>query len=177
MTNVHLRLDGTWAECHAVKRACPRDFHLSDMTVEQTELLPPTFMERLIDDHQPPRIQGMMIRAGLTADFWLDTDGKAHRDYGLPAMVGSDGFKVWMQHGVMHRGHGLPAVENPSGGRIFFNRKANEDMEYTRAFREWWEHDKLIRYEARNFDRADFEPVAAAEPRPGQPEFIQTNHF
>jgi hypothetical protein len=44
---------------------------------------------------------------------WRDTKGRNHRDDG-PAVVRTNGVKVWCQHGMWHRADG-PAIEYADG--------------------------------------------------------------
>jgi hypothetical protein len=49
---------------------------------------------------------------------WRDTKGRNHRDDG-PAVVRTNGVKVWCQHGMWHRADG-PAIEYADGRKSWY---------------------------------------------------------
>jgi len=37
-----------------------------------------------------------------TTEYWFDAKGHAHRDSGLPAIIGADGYESSWQHGKLY---------------------------------------------------------------------------
>ena len=46
-------------------------------------------------------------------------DDKLHRDSDLPAVIDSDGYKIWFNNGLRHRLN-APAVEGPEGDKAYY---------------------------------------------------------
>lgn len=46
-------------------------------------------------------------------------DDKLHRDNDLPAVIDSDGYKIWFNNGIRHRLN-APAVEGPEGDKAYY---------------------------------------------------------
>jgi hypothetical protein len=61
---------------------------------------------------------------GIVIDSYLDkvqlVDGLRHRDNGLPAYEGSDGYKGYWIANKRHRDKGLPALEHPDGNHEYW---------------------------------------------------------
>ena len=62
----------------------------------------------------------------LPAHVWANGDqnwyrhGKNHRDGDLPAIVYADGEQIWVQHGAVRRDNNLPAVIHPDGAMVWY---------------------------------------------------------
>ena len=55
-------------------------------------------------------------------------DGLVHRDNDLPAVIMSDGTKKWCKNGLVHRDNDLPAIINYNGTMIWYrNGKLHRD--------------------------------------------------
>jgi len=67
----------------------------------------------------------------LSGDYiyieYQNDKGQQHRDGGLPAIEGTNGYKAWWENGQLHRAGGLPAYEGTNG------------------YKEWWENGKRIK--------------------------------
>ena len=50
--------------------------------------------------------------------FWYDSDDNLHRT-DVPAVILSDGYQAWYQHGLRHRDNG-PAIEWPDGEKSWY---------------------------------------------------------
>ena len=116
MTNVHLRLDGTWALCRATRRACPRRFHLPGTSLAEARALPEAFLWRLLEPLDPPQARS------ADGKEWKDAEGLYHRDHDLPAVIDKDGQLEWYRHGANHRDHDRPAVIEADGGLFWYQR-------------------------------------------------------
>lgn len=100
----HCSLDGTWETCTG-DEACALGLHV-DLSVEEIQQLPGPMLELLAHAFDPPG------KHGQTPDKqrWFDRSSRLHRDYGLPAVIGTSGTRQWYRHGKRHRDGDLPAV-------------------------------------------------------------------
>jgi hypothetical protein len=141
MSSTHRTLDGAWEAC-ADKGVCDLPLHV-ELPLVEAQHLPDDFIEQLAEAFDPP--------TSLLGDtkMWLNERSSTHRDYGLPAVIQTDGrawfvegrphrkygpayvltdgTQAWIQHGLLHRDGGLPAVTMADGHA------------------EWWEQGFLIR--------------------------------
>ncbi|MBC9927283.1 hypothetical protein [Leucobacter sp. cx-169] len=82
---------------------------------------------------------------GVETQSWLDENEQPHRE-GAPAVMRSDGFVEWRQHGYLHREDG-PARVDENGTQFYFedgvlNRADNQpSVVYADGGLEWWEDD------------------------------------
>ncbi len=61
----------------------------------------------------------------IQEEWWYR--GKLHRENGLPAQIGLNGYNAWYENGHLHRDYGLPAFIDPEYG-----------------FKEWWVRGEKI---------------------------------
>lgn len=93
---------------------------------------------------------------------WHDADGNYHRDGG-PALIETDGSKLWFRHGELHRIDG-PAVMSANGYNAWFQNGKRHRLdgpavefsygESTSYVRYWYVYGKEIACNAQEeFDR------------------------
>jgi len=84
-------------------------------------------------------------------EYWFNSKGERHRDYGLPAVVYANGSKFWYINGKIHRDNGLPAIEFSNGTKEWWvNDKRHRDnglpaIEFSNGTKEWWVNGKFIK--------------------------------
>jgi hypothetical protein len=82
--------------------------------------------------------------------WWYDSDGEFHRTDG-PAVVRTNGYKAWFQHGVRHRTAG-PAVEYADGAKEWwqhgnYHRDDGPAVENTNGHQRWWLNDQHMSFD------------------------------
>jgi hypothetical protein len=55
----------------------------------------------------------------ITIYNWTDTHGYIHRDLDQPAVIFSNGSKLWSQHGLVHRDRNQPELICDDGLKIW----------------------------------------------------------
>ena len=135
MSRTHRTLDGVWEPCRDPK-TCELPIHV-DMTVEAAQELPEPFLELLAEAVDPPEV------AEDGAKRWYDTYGRIHRDYDLPAIIHTDGTRVWRLHGDEARVFGKPDRVNPDGSMFWtrygrYHRENGPAVIRADGTQEWW---------------------------------------
>ena len=80
---------------------------------------------------------------------WYE-NGLLHRDWDLPAHIGSKGDKVWFKHGLIHRDSNQPAVVDPDGSCEFYvdglrHNETGPAVVNTDGCQYWYLHGELAR--------------------------------